>query len=79
MAMEDRINPERHQRIKLGLKEAGTSLSKIARALAVTPQSVVISSQGHRISRRIDEALAAALGEEVEVLFPERYGPDVEA
>lgn len=64
-----------HQRIKESLRLRGTSLSKIARELDVTPTTVTTVCQGFRRSRRIEGAIADALGIAAENLWPDRYPP----
>ncbi|WP_205750758.1 helix-turn-helix domain-containing protein [Brevundimonas sp. M20] len=49
------------------------TLSDIARQLQVAPSSVTIVSQGLRRSRRIELALATAVGSTPEKLWPRRY------
>lgn len=65
-------NVQRHEDIKGALRLRGKCLSDIARELSVAPTTVTIVSKGQRRSRRIEDALAAALGMEHEVLWPER-------
>lgn len=55
------------------LRMAGSSLSIIARDLGVKPTTVTSVSQGLRRSRRIESAIAAALGTQPEKLWPDRY------
>ncbi|WP_438853155.1 helix-turn-helix domain-containing protein [Brevundimonas nasdae] len=62
-----------HQRIKGALKLRGSSLSAVARSLDVTPTTVTIVSKGVRRSRRIEAAIANALGMTPDALWPERY------
>jgi lambda repressor-like predicted transcriptional regulator len=67
------IDDRRHAQIKGALGLKGLSLSDIARSLAVTPSSVSIVSRGFRRSRRIEQAIADALGETPEAVWPGRY------
>ena len=62
-----------HERLKMELRLRGTSISGIAAEIGVLPASVTLASQGLRRSRRIEAALAGALGTTPEKLFPERY------
>nr|WP_316629612.1 helix-turn-helix domain-containing protein [uncultured Brevundimonas sp.] len=71
-----KIDNKRHGRIRDALALKGVSLSDIARSLEVSPSSVSIVSKGHRGSRRIEKAIADALGQPPESLWPERYGDD---
>lgn len=64
---------KRHERIKMRLRLAGTSLSQIARALDVQPTTVTAVSQGLRRSRRIEEKIAEALATSAAKLWPDRY------
>lgn len=69
---------KRHERIKMRLRLAGSSLSAIARDLGVQPTTVTAVSQGVRRSRRIESAIAAALATEPQKLWPDRYAPVAE-
>lgn len=69
---------KRHERIKMRLRVAGTSLSQIARALDVQPTTVTAVSQGQRRSRRIEEKIAEALSTTAAKLWPDRYPQGVE-
>jgi len=70
---------KRHERIKMRLRLAGTSLSEIARALDVQPTTVTAVSQGQRRSRRIEEKIAEALATSASKLWPDRYPPGVDS
>lgn len=70
------VDDKRHAKIKGALNLKGTSLSEIARALGVTPSSVSIVSRGYRRSRRIEQAIADALGETPQAVWPDRYRPE---
>ncbi|WP_225972790.1 helix-turn-helix domain-containing protein [Paracoccus jeotgali] len=65
-----------HERLKMELRLRGTSISGIAARIGVLPASVTLASQGLRRSRRIEEALAEALGTTPERLFPDRYATE---
>ena len=52
--------------------EAGTSLANIAKSLGVTRGHVSMTLYGNR-SSRVEKAIADALGESVETVFPDRY------
>lgn len=67
------IDDKKHARIKSALSLKRISLSDIARSLEVTPSTVSIVSRGFRRSRRVEQAIAAALGQAPEDVWPERY------
>jgi Ner family transcriptional regulator len=69
------IDDKRHASIKSALRLKHLTLSDIARSLGVTPSTVSIVSRGFRRSRRIEAAIASALGFTPEELWPERYRP----
>jgi len=64
---------EKHELIKARLRIAGTSLKKIAVELGVSASSMSNVSQGYRRSRRIEDAIALALGTTPDVLWPSKY------
>ena len=64
---------EQHARIKAALALRGITLSSIAKDLRVKPTTVTIVSKGHRRSRRIEEALATAVGSTAAQIWPDRY------
>jgi Ner family transcriptional regulator len=71
---------ERHERIKMRLRIAGSSLAKIARELGVQPTTVTSVCLGQRRSRRIEDLIASKLATTAERLWPDRYGaPPIEA
>lgn len=67
------IDERQHTRIKGALELRGLSLSSIARDLDVAPTTVSIVSRGIRRSRRIEAAIAQAIGCEPAMLWPQRY------
>ena len=69
------LRPEiqRHECIKMQLRLAGSSLTKIARELGVQPSTVASVSRGKSRSRRIEGRIAVVLATAPEHLFPERY------
>jgi lambda repressor-like predicted transcriptional regulator len=71
--MPTMIDDKLHTRIKGALAIKGQSLSTIARALNVAPTTVSIVSRGFRRSRRIERAIAEAIGSTPEELWPLRY------
>lgn len=68
------IDDKRHASIKSALRLKHLTLSDIARSLDVSPGTVSIVSRGFRRSRRIESAIATALGFTPEELWPDRYG-----
>lgn len=64
---------ELHERIKMRLRLAGSSLADVARELGVAGTTVTSVSQGYRRSRRIEAAIAAKLGMKPGDLWPGRY------
>lgn len=68
---------EQHERIKMRLRLAGSSLACVARELGVAATTVTSVSQGARRSRRIEALIAEKLGLHPAQLWPERYaGPE---
>jgi len=67
------IDDRQHDRIKGALELRGLSLSAIARELDVAPTTVSIVSRGIRRSRRIEAAIASAIGVAPAELWPGRY------
>lgn len=67
------IDDKQHARIKSALALRGATLSSIARDLGVAPGTVSIVSRGYRRSRRIEKAIADALGRSPAELWPNRY------
>lgn len=63
-----------HQWIKIALKKRRTSLSSIARELGVQPSTVCMVSRGAGASKRIESAIAMAIGYSPEEIWPDRYG-----
>lgn len=58
--------------IKAGLRKRGLSQAKIATQCGVLPSAVCHTLRGDR-SRRIEAAIARAIGSTPEALWPERY------
>ena len=63
----------KHEQTKCKLRIQGSSLSKVARAVGVSPASVTHCSQGRKLSPRIQQGIADALGVEPSAYWPERY------
>ncbi|HET7662352.1 MAG TPA: helix-turn-helix domain-containing protein [Rhodanobacteraceae bacterium] len=68
-----RCGLQQHERIKMRLRLAGTSLADVARELGVTSTTVTSVSQGARRSRRIEALIAAKLQTTPQRLWPDRY------
>jgi len=64
---------ERHERIKMRLRLAGSSLAKIARELEVQPTTVTSVCLGLRRSRRIEDLIAEKLSTTAAKLWPDRF------
>lgn len=64
---------ERHERIKMRLRLAGSSLAKIARELEVQPTTVTSVCLGQRRSRRIEDLIAEKLSTTAPKLWPDRF------
>lgn len=64
---------KQHERTKMRLRLAGSSLACVARELGVAGTTVTCVSQGHRRSRRIEAAIAEKLGVQPRDLWPDRY------
>ena len=64
---------EQHERLKAELRIRGTSLAQIGRALGVSATSVSLVGLGKHRSKRIERAIAEALGTTAEELYPARY------
>jgi lambda repressor-like predicted transcriptional regulator len=62
-----------HERVKIALALHKSSFSEIARELDVAPATVAMVSQGYRRSRRIENAIADAIGTSPEMIWPTRY------
>ncbi|MFB2594857.1 transcriptional regulator [Paracoccus sp. p4-l81] len=65
-----------HEKLKMELRLRGSSMTQIAADVGVQPGSVTAVSQGIRRSRKIEAALAAAVGTTPEILFPCRYAKE---
>jgi transcriptional regulator with XRE-family HTH domain len=58
---------------QFALKKKGTNQHQVAATLGVADVSVSDVITGKRVSDRIMRAIAAALGEDVRLVFPEYY------
>lgn len=67
------VDDRNHQWIKLALKKRGLSMSEIARRLDVQPTTVCMVSRGVGRSRRIEYAIAEAIGFAPDQVWPDRY------
>lgn len=64
---------QRHERIKMALRLAGSSLAMVARDLDVHVSTVASVSRGKSRSRRIEDRIAVILATSPQRLWPERY------
>lgn len=64
---------KQHERIKGALVLRGLSLKALAAELGVVPTAVSLVSQGKGRSRRIEAAIASAVGSTPEKIWPDRY------
>lgn len=67
------IDQDRHKKIRQQLRAVGSSFSKVARELQLSPVTVVTASLGRCTSRRVEEAIAQKLATTPEELWPERH------
>lgn len=67
------IDRERHARVKYQLELRGLKLADVAKQIGVGASAVSSVSLGKSRSLRIEKHLAEAVGQSVEMLFPERY------
>ena len=65
-----------HVELKSRLRDAGHSISSIARELGIRPSTVTVVSQGYRRSERVQVAIAEKLGTTPNRLWPDRYRED---
>lgn len=63
----------RHELIKYRLRIIGKSCAQIANELDVSHSVITRVLQGRARSRRVEQAVADALNEPVEKVFPDRY------
>lgn len=64
---------QRHERIKMKLRLAGSSLAQVARELQVQPTTVTSVSRGLSRSKRIESRIAEVLKTTPDKLWPDRY------
>lgn len=64
---------QRHERIKMKLRLAGSSLAQVARELQVQPTTVTSVSRGLSRSKRIESRIAEVLRTTPDKLWPDRY------
>lgn len=67
------IDHDRHKKIRQQLRAVGSSFSKVARELQLSPVTVVTASLGRCTSRRVEEAIAQKLATTPEELWPEHH------
>lgn len=73
MRQPSKLSLDAHERLKAELRIRGTSLAQISRDLGVTDLALSLVGKGFNRSRRIEKALADAVGTTPEALFPDRY------
>ncbi len=73
MRTPSKQNLDAHERLKAELRIRGTSLARVARDLGVSDAALTLVGKGCNRSRRIEKALAGAVGTTPEALFPDRY------
>ncbi len=73
MSTDPRQAFENHERLKAELRIRGTSLAQIGRDLGISGTSMSLVGLGKHRSKRIERAIADALGTTPEKLYPERY------
>jgi lambda repressor-like predicted transcriptional regulator len=66
---------DQHEWLKAALRERGSSFAKIARELGVRPSSVVHAAKRRHVSKRIETAIAAHLGKDIEEIWGEAEEP----
>ncbi len=76
MSTDPRQAFENHERLKAELRIRGTSLAQIGRDLGISGTSMSLGGLGKHRSKRIERAIAEALGTTPEELYPERYRED---
>ncbi|UWR27367.1 helix-turn-helix domain-containing protein [Sulfitobacter sp. S223] len=60
--------------VKAQLRSSGTSLSQIGRDLGLKPSTISSVLSGAR-SQKVERAIADALKNEPQLIWPERYSP----
>lgn len=63
----------KHEKIKMELRLADSSLADISRTLELHQSTVTSVSQGYGRSERIQNAIAAKLGKSPKEIWPKRY------
>ncbi|KPN64761.1 transcriptional regulator, Nlp family [Aliiroseovarius crassostreae] len=64
-----------HNRMKAALRERGSSFSKIARELGVGRSAVTHAAKRRHVSKRIETAIAAHLGKDIDEIWGEAGVP----
>lgn len=67
------VDLQRHDLVKFQFRTKGSSLAAVAKDVGVLQSSDTVVSQGYRRSRRIEAAIAGALGTTPCEFYPERY------
>ena len=65
----------RPEQIKADLAGYGLNLKDISERVGVRQQATSMVLNGHQRSRRIEAAIAEALGKPLHIVFPDRYQP----
>ncbi|MDB6182901.1 helix-turn-helix domain-containing protein [Paracoccus fistulariae] len=76
MRQPSKLSLDAHERLKAELRIRGSSLAQISRDLGVSDSALSLVGKGYHRSRRIEKALADAIGSTPEALFPDRYRGD---
>lgn len=76
MRQPSKLSLDAHERLKAELRIRGSSLAQISRDLGVSDSALSLVGKGYHRSRRIEKALADAVGSTPEALFPDRYRGD---
>lgn len=76
MRQPSKLSLDAHERLKAELRIRGSSLAQISRDLGVSDSALSLVGKGYHRSRRIEKALADAVGSTPEELFPDRYRGD---
>lgn len=71
MRSPTKANLDAHERLKAELRIRGTSLAQISRDLGVSDSALTLVGKRMCRSKRIEEALALAVGASPEDLFPD--------
>lgn len=73
LLLASHVDEKKHLQIKEALHARGLSISSIARDQGVAKTTVSLVCRGYSRSRRLEQAIAQALGLEPAELWPNRY------